>query len=94
MIMPSKFTTRAILNNRVPFTSKRQENAAFLAYVDESLPRQINYFIDESVATGKAANTTISYVHDFLENHGAGETDVHLHADNCGSQNKNNYVLS
>ena len=33
----------------------------------ESLPRQINYFIDESVATGKGANATISYVHDFLE---------------------------
>ena len=59
----------------------------------ESLPRQINYFIDESVATGKGANATISYVHDFLENHGAGETNVHLHADNCGGQNKNNYVL-
>ena len=52
-----------------------------------------NYFIDESVATGKGANATISYVHDFLENHGAGETNVHLHADNCGGQNKNNYVL-
>ena len=59
----------------------------------EAIPRQINYFIDESVATGKGANATISYVHDFLENHGAGETDVHFHADNCGGQNKNNYVL-
>ena len=59
----------------------------------QSLPGQTNYFMDESVATGKGANAMISYVHDFLENHGAGETDVHLHADNCSGQNRNNYVL-
>lgn len=59
----------------------------------ESLPRQINYLIDESVATGKGANATISFLHDFFQNHGAGETIAHLHADNCGGQNKNNYVL-
>lgn len=29
-------------------------------------------------------------MHDFLKNHKAGETDVYLHADNCGGQNKNN----
>ena len=33
MTMPSKCTTRAILNNRLPFTSKPWENAVFLAYV-------------------------------------------------------------
>ena len=33
MIMPSKCTTQAILNNRDPFTSRRRENAVFLAYV-------------------------------------------------------------
>ena len=59
----------------------------------ESLPRQINYLIDESVATGKGANATISFLHDFFQNHGAGETIAHLHADNCGGQNKNSYVL-
>lgn len=56
----------------------------------ESIPWQINYFIDESVATGKGANSTISYVHDLLEKHGARKTNVHFHADNCGGQNKNN----
>ena len=91
MIMPSKCTTRVVLNNRVPFTSKRRENAVFFGICCESLPCQINYLIDESVATGKGANAPISYVHDFLENHGAGETDVHLHADNCGGQNS--YVI-
>ena len=59
----------------------------------ESLPRQMKYLIDESFATGKGANATISYVHNFLKNHGAGETDVHLHADNCGGNNKHKYVL-
>ena len=48
----------------------------------KAIPRQMNYFIDESVATGKGANTTISYINDFLQNHGAGEIDVHFHADN------------
>ena len=32
------------------------------------------------------------YLHYFFENHGIGETDVYLHADNCCGQNKNFYV--
>ena len=32
-------------------------------------------------------------LHIFFEVHGLGETDVHLHADNCVGQNKNNTVL-
>ena len=32
-------------------------------------------------------------MHYFLQRHGLGETDVHLHADNCGGQNKNNFFL-
>lgn len=59
----------------------------------EALPRQINYLIDESLVMGKGANAAISYLHDFLQNHGAGEKVAHFHADNCGGQNKNNYVL-
>ena len=54
------------------------------------IPRQVNYLIDEAKDVGKGANTTISYVHDYFENHGLGETSVHLHADNCAGQNKNN----
>ena len=59
----------------------------------ESLPRQVNFLIDEAGSMGKGANATISYLHYFFENHGIGETDVHLHADNCCGQNKNSYVL-
>ena len=32
-------------------------------------------------------------LHHFFENHGLGEKRVHLHADNCVAQNKNNTVL-
>jgi hypothetical protein len=42
---------------------------------------------------GKGANATNSYVHDFFNFHGAGETDAQINADNCGGQNKNNYVI-
>ena len=42
---------------------------------------------------GKGANATISYLHYFFANHGLGETEVLLHADNCCRQNKNSYVL-
>ena len=59
----------------------------------EGIPRQVNYLIDEAVYVGKGANSTMSYLHDFFESHGAGETDVHINADNCGGQNKINYVI-
>ena len=59
----------------------------------EAIPRQVNYLIDESVDTGKGANAIISMLHHFFEVHGLGEQDVHLHADNCGGQNKNNAMV-
>ena len=59
----------------------------------EALPRQINYLIDEAVDVGKGANTVVSLIHHFLETHGLGENHVHLHADNCVGQNKNNTMM-
>ena len=53
----------------------------------EAIPRQINYLIDEAVDVGKGANTVVSLLHHFFETHGLGESDVHLHADNCVGQN-------
>ena len=41
---------------------------------------------------GKGANAVVSMLH-FFEVHGLGEKDVHLHADNCGGQNKNNIMV-
>ena len=32
-------------------------------------------------------------MHDFFTSHGAGETDAQINADNCGGQNKNNFVI-
>ena len=54
----------------------------------EAIPRQINYLIDEAVDIGKGANAVVSMLHHFFEVHGLGE-DVHLHADNWGSNKKN-----
>ena len=55
----------------------------------------MNYLIDEASDVHKGANTTISYVHHYFENHGLGETCVHLHASNCSgkNKNKNNYFI-
>ena len=54
---------------------------------------QTNYLIDEAESIGKGANSIISYVHHYLENHGLGEQHLELQADNCVGQNKNNFVM-
>lgn len=54
---------------------------------------QHNFFIPESVQVSKGANAIVSYLHFYFENHGIGETKLHLHADNCVAQNKNNIVM-
>ena len=43
----------------------------------ECIPRQINFLTDECGEVGKGANTVISKLHFFFENHGLGETDVY-----------------
>ena len=52
----------------------------------KAIPRQVNYPTDESVDTGKGANAIISMLHHFFEVQGLGEQDIHLHADNWGSE--------
>ena len=59
----------------------------------EGLPRQVNFLVDEAHLISKGSNAVISYLHYFFENFGLGETDVHLHCDNCSGQNKNRFVL-
>ena len=76
-----------------PIYFKTQRKCGIFGVMCEAVPRQVNYLIDEAAAVGKGANATISYVHHFFAHHGLGETDVHLHADNCAGQNKNNYFL-
>ena len=59
----------------------------------EALLKQVNFLIDEGVSVGKGADCVISLLHFFFENFGLGETNVHLHADNCSGQNKNSAML-
>ena len=72
---------------------KTPQKCAIFGVCCKAVPRQVNFLIDASVLTGKGANSTISYVHYFFNRHGLGETDVQLHADNCGAQNKNSAFL-
>ena len=76
-----------------PIYFKTPRKCAIFGIMCEAIPQQVNYLIDEASDVGKGANTTISYVHHFFEYHGLGETSVHLHADNCSGQNKNNYFV-
>lgn len=55
---------------------------------------QANYLIPEPINVSKGANAIISYLDNFFENYTYGEKHIHLHADNCIGQNKNNYVIS
>lgn len=76
-----------------PIYFKAPRKCGIFGIMCEGVPRQVNYLIDEASTIGKGANATISYVHHFFSRHGLGESDVHLHADNCAGQNKNNYFL-
>ena len=76
-----------------PIYFKIPRKCGIFGVMCEAVPRQVNYLIDEAAVCGKGANATISYVHHYFTRHGLGETDVHLHADNCAGQNKNNYFL-
>ena len=76
-----------------PIYFKTPRKCGIFGVMCEAIPRQVNYLIDEASDVGKGTNTTISYVHRYFENHGLGETHVHLHADNCLGQNKNNFFL-
>ena len=55
----------------------------------EAIPCQVNHVIDEAVDMGKESNTIVSMLHHNFVHHALGKKKVHLHADNCGGQNKN-----
>ena len=44
----------------------------------EAIPEQVNYLIDECMDTGKGANTVISYLHHYLQNHGIRAHTINL----------------
>ena len=59
----------------------------------EAIPRQVKFMADEAGGCGKGANTVTSQLDFYFNEHGLGENEVFLHADNCCEQNKNNYML-
>ena len=69
-----------------PIYFKTPRKCGIFGVMCEAIPRQVNYLIDE-------ASDEASDVHHYFQNHGLGETRVHLHADNCSGQNKNNFFL-
>lgn len=76
-----------------PIYFKTPRRAQLFGICIEGIPRQVNYLIDEAYFLGKNPNTVISLVDHFFANHGFGEKAVHLTADNCVAQNKNNTTL-
>jgi hypothetical protein len=76
-----------------PIFFKTPRRAQLFGVCSEGIPRQHNYLIDEEHFLGKNANTVISLLDHFFTNYGLGEKWVHLTADNCVGQNKNNALL-
>ena len=58
----------------------------------EAFPRQVTYLVDEAMDTEKGANTVVSYVHHYIENHGVNASMIHLNADNCTGQNNHHFT--
>lgn len=71
-----------------PLYFKTSRKCALFGICNDAVNHQINYLVDEIVSTGKGANSTISYVHHYLQNHGMGETKLLIHADNCVGKSK------
>ena len=60
----------------------------------EGIPKQVNFVVDERMASSKGSNAVLSYSHHFFSNFGLSEEDVELYCDNDSGQNKNNLVMS
>ena len=77
-----------------PIYFKTPRKCHLFGICSESLPRQINYLIDENELTGKGANETVSYLHHYFNSDNSVKcNDLNLHCDNCRGQNKNNAVV-
>ena len=92
-ILPSRYIFRVIhfsLDLSIFLTPRKY---GLFGVTCERIPRQVNFLIDEAVDMGKGANSICSMLHYFFSHHGLGEQTVHLNADNCVRQNKNNIVM-
>lgn len=83
-----------------PIYFKSPRKVQIFGVNSEGIPKQVNYLLDEADTIGKdgtkshGANTVVSLLHHFFEEHGHGEKECHLHADNCAGQNKNKTLLA
>jgi len=66
-----------------PIYFKTPRKCGIFGVCNDGINLQMNYSIDEVMATGKGANATISYFHHYLTNYGIGEKRGLFHADNC-----------
>ena len=76
-----------------PIYFKTPRRSQIFGVCNEGIPCQVNYLIDEADFMEKNANTVISLLDHFFTHHGLGEKYIHLTADNCVGQNKNNALL-
>ncbi|ELT97007.1 hypothetical protein CAPTEDRAFT_199779 [Capitella teleta] len=93
-------THALVLPGRVP-GFKRDDSGPIFFFVSrktglfgvccEGLPGQVSFLIDEAHLISKGSNAVMSFLHHYFERYGLGETDVHLHCDNCSGQNKNRF---
>jgi hypothetical protein len=60
----------------------------------EAFKTQHNYFNPESCTISKCSDSVISFLHHYFEVYGVGEQTVVLHADNCGGQNENRFIIN
>ena len=73
--------------------------AGIFGITDENSNKTDLFIIDESDVIGKGANSTISMVFHNIKSlptyneDGSPQLKLHLNADNCSGQNKNNYFI-
>ena len=66
----------------------------------EAIPKQVSYLLSAADTIGQDgthsnnANTVVSLLHHYFEQHGQGERECFRHADNCSGQNKNKTVIA
>ena len=70
---------------------KVPRKCSLFGVANEGLGTQVTYLIDEIVDCGKGSNAIASYIHDYLNKHSFGFSNLSLQADNSSGQNKNNF---
>ena len=77
----------------VCFYFKVPRKCSLFGVANEGLGTQVTYPIDEIIDCGKWSNAVIIYIHDYLNKHSFGVSNLSLQADNCPGQNENNFFI-